>query len=216
MNTGQYRGQLRQPNGAPVAIKGLWDLEFGDGPPDNGKANWLYFDAGPNPPGDSTSGLFGVILAAGDQGNQLGRQEHRSLVSTSIASSPTRSASTMSASMIPTSTMSSPNGILQPPSDAILQELDGVLLSLDANLSAMHAPRSGFFAMLPSNLDALDATVLDRLDAGNHWLVRQADMLIVPIHQLSYPVPLRVLVETCIRTLHGDPPRSLDLARRLS
>jgi uncharacterized protein (TIGR03118 family) len=67
-NTHQWLGQLSQPNGTPIAIKGLWDLEFGDGTPDSGKTNWLYFDAGPNHPGDSTGGLFGVILAAGDQG----------------------------------------------------------------------------------------------------------------------------------------------------
>jgi uncharacterized protein (TIGR03118 family) len=63
-----YAGQLQQPNGAPIAIKGLWDLEFGDGTPDSGKTNQLFFDAGPNHPGDSTGGLFGVIHAAGDQG----------------------------------------------------------------------------------------------------------------------------------------------------
>jgi uncharacterized protein (TIGR03118 family) len=67
--TGAYLGQLRQPNGTPIAIKGLWDLEFGDGTPDSGKTNQLFFDAGPNHPGDSTGGLFGVIHAAGDQGN---------------------------------------------------------------------------------------------------------------------------------------------------
>ena len=67
-NTHQWLGQLSQPNGTPIAIKGLWDVEFGDGPPDSGKTNWLYFDAGPNHPGDSTGGLFGVIKAAGDQG----------------------------------------------------------------------------------------------------------------------------------------------------
>jgi uncharacterized protein (TIGR03118 family) len=66
--THQWLGQLRQPNGTPIAIKGLWDLEFGDGTPDSGKTNQLFFDAGPNHPGDSTGGLFGVIHAAGDQG----------------------------------------------------------------------------------------------------------------------------------------------------
>jgi hypothetical protein len=66
--TGAYLGQLDQPNGAPIAIRGLWDLEFGDGTPDSGKTNQLFFDAGPNHPGDSTGGLFGVIRAAGDQG----------------------------------------------------------------------------------------------------------------------------------------------------
>jgi uncharacterized protein (TIGR03118 family) len=71
-NTRQYLGQLRQPDGTPIAIKGLWDLEFGDGTPHGGKTNWLYFDAGPNHPGDSTGGLFGVIRAAGDQGGNGG------------------------------------------------------------------------------------------------------------------------------------------------
>src|SRR5438270_8719721 len=58
---------MRQPNGAPVAITGLWDLEFGDGTPNSGKTNQLFFDAGPNAPGVSGYGLFGVIRAAGDQ-----------------------------------------------------------------------------------------------------------------------------------------------------
>jgi uncharacterized protein (TIGR03118 family) len=63
-----YAGRLAQPNGSPIAITGLWDLEFGDGVPDSGKTNQLFFDAGPNHPGDPTDGLFGVIHAAGDQG----------------------------------------------------------------------------------------------------------------------------------------------------
>jgi uncharacterized protein (TIGR03118 family) len=71
-NTGAYLGQLDQPNGAPIAIKGLWDLEFGDGTPDSGTTNQLFFDAGPNHPGDSTGGLFGVIRAAGDQSGNGG------------------------------------------------------------------------------------------------------------------------------------------------
>jgi uncharacterized protein (TIGR03118 family) len=71
-NTGAYLGKLQQPNGAPIAIKGLWDLEFGDGTPNSGNTNQLFFDAGPNKPGDSTGGLFGVIQAAEDQsGNGL-------------------------------------------------------------------------------------------------------------------------------------------------
>jgi uncharacterized protein (TIGR03118 family) len=71
-NTGQYLGQMVQPNGAPIAIKGLWDLEFGDGTPASGKTNQLFFDAGPNHPNDGTGGLFGVIHAAGDQGGNGG------------------------------------------------------------------------------------------------------------------------------------------------
>ena len=40
--------------------------------PDSGKTNQLFFDAGPNHPGDSTGGLFGVIRAAGGQGGNGG------------------------------------------------------------------------------------------------------------------------------------------------
>jgi uncharacterized protein (TIGR03118 family) len=70
--SGAYLGQMRQPNGDPIAITGLWDLEFGDGTPDSGKTNQLFFDAGPNAPGVSGYGLFGVIRAAGDQGDHGG------------------------------------------------------------------------------------------------------------------------------------------------
>ena len=70
--TGAYLGQLDQPDGAPIAITGLWDLEFGDGKPHGGKTNQLFFDAGPNAPGVSINGLFGVIRAAGDQGGNRG------------------------------------------------------------------------------------------------------------------------------------------------
>jgi uncharacterized protein (TIGR03118 family) len=62
-----YAGLLAQPDGTPIAIKGLWDMGFGDGTPHAGKTNELFFDAGPNHPGDSTGGRFGVIHAAGDQ-----------------------------------------------------------------------------------------------------------------------------------------------------
>ena len=65
--TDAYLGQLDQPDGTPIAIKGLWDLEFGDGTPQGGKTNQLFFDAGPNHPGDSSGGLFGVIDPVGNQ-----------------------------------------------------------------------------------------------------------------------------------------------------
>ena len=45
--TGAYLGKLDQPDGAPIAITGLWELEFGDGTPQGGKTNQLFFDAGP-------------------------------------------------------------------------------------------------------------------------------------------------------------------------
>jgi uncharacterized protein (TIGR03118 family) len=70
--TGAYLGQLDKPDGTPIAITGLWDLEFGDGTPNSGKTNELFFDAGPNAPGVSGYGLFGVIHAAGDQGGNGG------------------------------------------------------------------------------------------------------------------------------------------------
>jgi uncharacterized protein (TIGR03118 family) len=85
-NTHHYLGQLDQPDGTPIAIKGLWDLEFGDGTPDSGKTNQLFFDAGPNHPGDSSGGLFGVIRAAGDQGGG-GAGQGGDIMSASIKSS---------------------------------------------------------------------------------------------------------------------------------
>jgi uncharacterized protein (TIGR03118 family) len=65
--TGAYLGHLDKPDGTAIEITGLWDLEFGDGTPHGGKTNQLFFDAGPNAPGVSGYGLFGVIHAAGQQ-----------------------------------------------------------------------------------------------------------------------------------------------------
>ncbi len=137
----EYAGHLSQPDGSPIAIKGLWDMEFDDGP-------HLFFDAGPNHPGDGYGGLFGVISPA--PGNQCGPQEPTSIVSTSILSAPT----------MPTSTMPPPNGVLAHQIDAIFQDLDAVLLSLDLSLTAMNPQLAGFFAMLNSNLDALETASL--------------------------------------------------------
>ena len=105
---------------------------------------------GTDHPNDGTGGLFRVIHAAGDQGNQLGRHDHGSLMTASMMSSPT---------------MSSPNGMLRQQMDAIFQEFDAVLSSLDSNVTAMNPQLPGWFALLNSNLNALEATVLDRLDA---------------------------------------------------
>jgi uncharacterized protein (TIGR03118 family) len=77
--TGAYIGQLDQPDGAPIAITGLWDLEFGDGTPKGGKTNQLFFDAGPNAPDVSINGLFGVIQPDGQQGRQNGRDRVREI-----------------------------------------------------------------------------------------------------------------------------------------
>ena len=71
-STGAYLGQLDQPDGSPIAITGLWDLQFGDGTPQGGETNQLFFAAGPNAPGVSINGLFGVIQPAGHQGGKGG------------------------------------------------------------------------------------------------------------------------------------------------
>jgi uncharacterized protein (TIGR03118 family) len=82
-STGAYLGQLNQPDGTPTAITGLWDLEFGDGTPHGGKTNQLFFDAGPNAPGVSINGLFGVIQPAGHKGRKGGGDAVREVVAPS-------------------------------------------------------------------------------------------------------------------------------------
>jgi hypothetical protein len=46
----------------PIAIDGLWALEFGHGAANNGPTDTLFFTAGPD---DESHGLFGTIRAAG-------------------------------------------------------------------------------------------------------------------------------------------------------
>jgi hypothetical protein len=70
--TGAYLGRLKRPDGTPVAIAGLWDLVFGGGSPANGRPNELFFDAGVNAVDFAGNGLFGVIHAAGDGGDDSG------------------------------------------------------------------------------------------------------------------------------------------------
>ena len=90
-NTGAYLGQLDQPNGTPIAITGLWDLEFGDGKPNGGKTNELFFDAGPNAPGVSINGLFGVIQAGGNDGGDPAKIARGSFGSTTMPPAEARS-----------------------------------------------------------------------------------------------------------------------------
>jgi uncharacterized protein (TIGR03118 family) len=66
-STGAFLGQLAKPDGTPIAIPGLWDLAFGAGSPANGKTNELFFTAGPNAVTFTGNGMFGEIIAAGDQ-----------------------------------------------------------------------------------------------------------------------------------------------------
>jgi uncharacterized protein (TIGR03118 family) len=53
---GNFLGALRDGNGKPLAIDGLWTLTLGGGR--NSNSDTLYFTAGPN---DETNGLFGTI-----------------------------------------------------------------------------------------------------------------------------------------------------------
>jgi uncharacterized protein (TIGR03118 family) len=69
--TGKYLGQLKRPDGTPVAITGLWDLEFGGGKLLNGRKDDLYFNAGFTAAEPAGNGLFGVIRAAND-GREVG------------------------------------------------------------------------------------------------------------------------------------------------
>jgi uncharacterized protein (TIGR03118 family) len=56
------QGPLRGTDGMPIAIDGLWALEFGHGAANNGPTDTLFFTAGPD---DESHGLFGTIRAAG-------------------------------------------------------------------------------------------------------------------------------------------------------
>jgi uncharacterized protein (TIGR03118 family) len=55
--TGAFLGTLRDRNGNPIQIDGLWALSFGNGAA-AGPTNRLFFTAGPN---EETNGLFGAI-----------------------------------------------------------------------------------------------------------------------------------------------------------
>jgi uncharacterized protein (TIGR03118 family) len=58
-STGARLGQLRQPNGRPIVIDGLWGLSFGNG--NAAQTDQLLFSAGPD--GES-HGLLGKIVVA--------------------------------------------------------------------------------------------------------------------------------------------------------
>lgn len=52
------RGVLRGTDRMPITIDGLWALSFGNGAPNNGPTDTLFFTAGPD---DESHGLFGDI-----------------------------------------------------------------------------------------------------------------------------------------------------------
>ena len=60
-HSGAFIGPLRDANGQPIEINGLWGIQFGqDGGP-NGAHNQLFFTAGSN---NYADGIFGVIAVA--------------------------------------------------------------------------------------------------------------------------------------------------------
>ena len=52
-------GGLKNLDGTPLSINGLWAIQFGQGAANNGQKNHLYFTAGPF---GETQGLFGRIM----------------------------------------------------------------------------------------------------------------------------------------------------------
>ena len=112
---GHFDGELRDANGQPIAITHLWGLAFGNGG-QAGPTNTLYFTAGLTshlaPSDNPFHGLFGSLQVA----------THRERDSASIVSSP----------KMPTSTMSSLNGVFAQQIDTIFQERNrGVLGVVD-------------------------------------------------------------------------------------
>jgi uncharacterized protein (TIGR03118 family) len=59
LRTLTFRGELRDPQGNPIVIDGLWGLKFGNGAA-AGPTNTLFFSAGIN---DEADGLFGSLQA---------------------------------------------------------------------------------------------------------------------------------------------------------
>jgi uncharacterized protein (TIGR03118 family) len=58
LETGQFVGTIKDTSGKAIAIDQLWGIEFGGGTANNGKANQLFFAAGPY---NNLAGTFGVI-----------------------------------------------------------------------------------------------------------------------------------------------------------
>ena len=56
---GTFQGFL-QSGGVDITIPGIWGIEFGNGNPESGPANVLYFNAGG---ANLTTGVFGAIAA---------------------------------------------------------------------------------------------------------------------------------------------------------
>src|SRR5215471_17220265 len=61
VDSGDFDSQLLDPEGNPLTINGLWALQFGNGAPNGGRRDRLFFTAGI---ADESHGLFGFIRAS--------------------------------------------------------------------------------------------------------------------------------------------------------
>jgi len=55
----KFKGILNDASGHPITLPGLWGLEFGNGNPESGPINTLYYTTG----GNYSTGVFGAITA---------------------------------------------------------------------------------------------------------------------------------------------------------
>jgi uncharacterized protein (TIGR03118 family) len=62
--SGNFKGQLFDPQGNLLTINKLWSLQFGTGAANNGPTNWMFFTAGI---ANETHGLFGFIVAGTEE-----------------------------------------------------------------------------------------------------------------------------------------------------
>jgi hypothetical protein len=68
-HTGTFLGSLLRPDETPIEITGLWDLAFGAGSRNNGRTDELFFTAGATAADFTGNGLFGMITATGERGD---------------------------------------------------------------------------------------------------------------------------------------------------
>ncbi len=67
-STGALVQTLQDRSGNPIAIDGLWALQFGNGAANNGPTGTLFFTAGPD---DESGGRFGNLVPAPEPGTWL-------------------------------------------------------------------------------------------------------------------------------------------------
>jgi uncharacterized protein (TIGR03118 family) len=69
VGAGDFDGQLIDPEGNPLAINGLWALQFGNGARNGGSRHKLFFTAGI---ADESHGLFGFVKAGREEEGEQG------------------------------------------------------------------------------------------------------------------------------------------------